>query len=165
MMTLAGVYARLGMGDEALETLETAVGAYVNSNATMSQTAYQGMGIGSQNFWATYNLTANCGFSAVMQEMLIQSGEDTLSVLPAKPSDWKKGGVEGLGTRFGAAVDVEWDNKKVTFRIKMKKAKTIRVFVPSSVTRVKGVKKFDAATHSFVVDLAANKAVSFSFAL
>lgn len=166
LMRFAGVFARLGNGDEALELIKTAIDAFAASNGIFAGGSFNGMGIGKQDFWATYGLAANLGLSAAVQEMLIQSDENNLRVLPALPNDWKKGAVTGLKTRFNGDVDVEWDLSKrmaSVLRVKSRKAKTVTIQFPDHVTKVKGLKSFDAETYQAKIDLPAGKPVLFNF--
>jgi alpha-L-fucosidase 2 len=46
--------------------------------------------------------------------MLLYSGLDKITLLPALPEKWEKGSVSGLRTRTGAVVDIAWDKDKVS---------------------------------------------------
>ncbi|WP_166793252.1 glycosyl hydrolase family 95 catalytic domain-containing protein [Cryobacterium lactosi] len=56
-----------------------------------------------------FNLDASGGLPGLVASMLLGSGTDSLSVLPAVPTAWPRGAVTGLRARGGLVVDrLEW---------------------------------------------------------
>jgi len=109
---MANVYARMHEGDRALECLSLIARACIMNNFFTTHNDWRHSGIGLEFTMAPFQIDANLGWSAAVQEMLLFSVPGIISLLPALPVKWSKGSVTGLLARGGLQVSIEWDLEK-----------------------------------------------------
>lgn len=102
---IVNFYARLGDGERALENLNK---LWRNSTfANLMDNHPMGNGY-------VFQIDGNLGAAAAIAEMLVQSDEDRVKLLPALPKYWRRGRIRGIVVAGGAVLDVDWQDGRLT---------------------------------------------------
>lgn len=85
-----------------------------------------------------FQIDGNFGGTAGIAEMLVQSHNGYISLLPAIPADWQSGEVTGLVARGGFEVSMKWEEGKlVSASILSKKGNTCKIKYGNTIISLK----------------------------
>lgn len=80
---------------------------------------------------APYQIDGNFGACAGIAELLLQSHMDVLQILPALPSAWKKGNIQGLRATGNFEVGINWSEEQTEITIKSDAGKVCEISYPN----------------------------------
>jgi alpha-L-fucosidase 2 len=128
-------WARLLDGDHALKLIK--------DQLTLVDPVKSGRNGGTYpNFFDAhppFQIDGNFGCTAGIAEMLMQSHDGAIHLLPALPSEWKAGEITGLRTQGGFEVSFKWSEGKVqSVEIKSSLGGNCRIRVPNALISGKG---------------------------
>lgn len=87
-----------------------------------------------------YQIDGNYGVVEGISEMLVQSHQDCIHLLPALPSAWKSGYITGIRARGGYTLSIRWDNAKLqsaTLKCINDDTCNLKTYLPVSISGVK----------------------------
>lgn len=159
----AQIFARLGDGSQVYDMINALVRGMAMNNLMFAEDDWRGMGSGRKGTWAQPVPYVNVIVTGAIQESLVQSTPDTISLLPAVSSAIGKGTLSGFQTRAHVEVaSMEWDVSRgvLIAKLKAKRATVVDVQLPKTAKVPKKVdaQKFDDTRGLLIgLKLVANK--------
>ncbi|MCL1794887.1 MAG: glycoside hydrolase family 95 protein [Oscillospiraceae bacterium] len=115
----ANLLARCGDGENAYKCLDLMAKSAICENLFTVHNDWRDMGLTLTMPSAPFQIDANMGWTAAVQEMLLYSDKDRIDLLPALPKQWEKGSIGPLNTRCGANVKLAWDQRAKTAKAEL----------------------------------------------
>jgi alpha-L-fucosidase 2 len=138
---MANIYARLGDGNRALECLELLSRSCLGDNLFAYHNDWRKQGITLNNVKAPFQIDANFGWTAAVQEMLLFSDKGRIKLLPALPKRWARGSFHHFRCRGGLTVSMNWNmpERCAIVTIAADRAQEVEILFPRDVDRVETV--------------------------
>lgn len=110
------LWARTGHSDEAFQIVQSAVGG---GNSGFLTNLFSSHGGGANyKVYPIFQIDGNFGYTAGVNEMLLQSQLGYVQFLPTLPEEWNTGFVKGMVARGNFEIDMDWaDGTANTFTV------------------------------------------------
>ncbi|MFS0869167.1 glycosyl hydrolase family 95 catalytic domain-containing protein [Paenibacillus xylanilyticus] len=115
---MSSIYARLGDGGRALESLNVLARSCLLPNGFTLHNDWRNMGICLPLPAAPVQLDANLGWVNAIQEMLLYVSPQLIKVLPALPARWTRGEVQNWRIQ-GGTLSFAWNRKTGAFQAEL----------------------------------------------